>query len=61
MDGKGKVHNYMALYILDDKDKPRDQQKFGAYWDICPKNYDNVPVFFNEEELELLKGTQFIG
>ena len=50
----------MALFILDERKKPQDQQKFGPYLDICPTNFDHFPIFFTQEEVELLKGTQFI-
>ena len=60
----GKLENanqcFMATYLLEEKLKPIDQQWAYAYIDMLPKEFSNFPIFFNDNELKYLKGTQFL-
>ena len=58
-----KYHNYMAAFILQEKQKPRDEQKFGPYMDILPDSFDDFPLSPNnmkDDGLSLLNNTQLL-
>ena len=58
-----KYHNYMAAVILQEKEKPKDEQKFGPYIDLLPDNFDEFPVSLNNTKdggLDLLENTQLL-
>ena len=46
-----------AVYLLEHLSKPKHKQAFAAFLDLLPMNLDNFPIYFNEEELECLKGS----
>jgi hypothetical protein len=43
------------MRTLDEKQRP-----FAEYLDIVPKNYDECPIMFTDEEKEWLKGSSFL-
>ena len=53
-----KKITYVMLYILSTIDDPNE--KFKPYYDILPTVMDNFPLFWEEEELDLLQGSQFL-
>jgi hypothetical protein len=48
----------LATFVLLEKSKPTTKWK--PLFDAFPKKVDNFPIFYNKEELDLLKGTQFL-
>lgn len=48
----------LSTYVLLEKSKPTTKWK--PLFDAFPKKVDNFPVFFTQEELDLLKETQFL-
>ena len=53
-----KKITYVMLYILSTIDDP--DEKFKPYYDILPTVMDNFPLFWGEEELDLLQGSPFL-
>lgn len=53
-----KKITYVMLYILSTIDNP--DEKFKPYYDILPTVMDNFPLFWEEEELNLLQGSPFL-
>ena len=49
---------FMAVYLLEERAKPVKDQWAGPYIDMLPKDFSNFPIFFNEEDLKYLKGTE---
>ena len=49
-----------AIYILLEMRKPSHQREFGPYFDIFPTDFRQFPLWFAEEELELLKGSPIL-
>lgn len=47
-------HSIIAVYILNEKNNPNTFWK--PYFDILPVKYENIPLFFNETQIEMLKG-----
>jgi protein-histidine N-methyltransferase len=47
----------LATFVLLEKSKATTKWK--PLFDAFPKKVDNFPIFYNKEELDLLKGTQF--
>lgn len=45
----------LAIFLLEESKKSDSKWKF--YLDTFPKNLNNFPIFYNENELELLKGS----
>jgi histone-lysine N-methyltransferase SETD3 len=43
---------------MQERRKPDSEWNF--YIEILPKNFDNFPIFFNEEEKAMLKGSPFL-
>jgi len=52
-------HSFIAAYLLQEKKKPDSYWK--PYIDILPEKYDTVPLFFSEEQLQLLEGSMAIN
>ena len=48
-------HIFLMLFILVDRQKP--DSFFKPYYDILPPSLRNMPIFWNEEEMNLLKGS----
>lgn len=48
-------HSWLAAFLLQEKYKP--DSKWRAYLDILPVHYRNMPLFFEKDELEALKGS----
>ena len=51
-------HSFLAICIMQERRK--ESSPFSLYLDILPKNVDDFPIFFGDEELELLKGSSFL-
>ena len=52
-----KHNNHLAAYILQEKEKPLDEQAFGPYIELLPDKFDEFPINFNAEDLTYLKET----
>ncbi len=53
-------HSYIAAYLLQERDKGADSF-WAPYIAILPKQFDSVPLFFNDEELSWLEGSFTVG
>ena len=52
-------HCFLAIVLL--QEKINNDSKWKHYIDVLPKSYNNFPVFFNDNELEYLKGSPFLN
>jgi len=48
-------HSFLAAYLLQEKANPSSYWK--PYIDILPEEYDTVPLFFSQEQLDELEGS----
>lgn len=48
-------HSYLASYVL--QEKLQETSFWDPYINILPQHYANMPIFFNETNLNLLKGS----
>ena len=48
-------HSWLAAFLLQEKYNP--MSKFAPYIATLPEHYRNMPVFFDDEELKMLKGS----
>jgi histone-lysine N-methyltransferase SETD3 len=51
-------HSFLCTYIMQERRKP--ESEWNIYIDILPQSYSNFPIFFTDEEKELLKGSPFL-
>lgn len=51
-------HCKIAMFLLNEMRKG-DESKWKYYIDMLPKSYDNFPMFYTQEELDLLKNSVF--
>lgn len=51
-------HIFLMLFILTDMRRP--DSFFRPYYDLLPTTLGNMPIFWREEELELLRGSYLI-
>lgn len=49
-------HTYLASFLLQERDRKRESKWF-PYIDILPKTFSNIPLFFDRDTLEGLKGS----
>lgn len=57
-----KQHIILSLYLaqyMENKDNKNN--KFKSYFDILPKDLDNIPIFWTGEDLKYLKGSPFLS
>lgn len=52
-------HNHVIVHILEGME--RGDTFFQPFYDILPATFDNFPVFWSEEELEFLKGSDLVA
>lgn len=52
-------HTILATYLLSELEKG-PSSKWAYYFKLLPTDLSNFPIFYNESELELLKGTLFL-
>jgi histone-lysine N-methyltransferase SETD3 len=52
-------HCLLTTFVLYERLKKNSKWK--SYFEILPKDYTNFPIFFDEEELNLLKGSPFLN
>lgn len=58
--GEGNMgHLILILYLLTELRNP--DAKFKHYFETMPKSYDEFPVMFTDELMELVKGTNLFG
>jgi histone-lysine N-methyltransferase SETD3 len=48
-------HSYLASYVL--QEKKQEKSFWDPYINILPQHYANMPIFFGEEHLALLRGS----
>lgn len=48
-------HSWLACFLLQEKYK--EDSKFKPYIDTLPQHYRNMPIFFEQDELDELKGS----
>lgn len=53
-------HSFLTTFILTEIKKNKDSAWF-PYIDILPKNVENFPVFYTEEEKQYLIGSPFLS
>jgi len=51
-------HSFLAAYLMQEKRK--ENSYFQKYIDILPKEYNNFPIFYTEEERKWLIGSPFL-
>jgi histone-lysine N-methyltransferase SETD3 len=51
-------HVFIMLYMLLDRRRP--DSFFKPYYDILPQTLSNMPIFWSEEELEMLAGSYLL-
>lgn len=49
-------HTYLASYLLQERDAGKNSWWF-PYIDILPKQFNNIPLFFHQDQLQRLKGS----
>ena len=49
-------HIYLMIFLLWDKKLHGNESFFAPYYNILPQSMRNMPIFWNESELSLLKG-----
>ena len=52
---KSPKHTLIALFILENL----NNEKYKFYFDFMPKNFNIFPIFYKNEEIEYLKGSNF--
>jgi len=52
-------HCILTSFILLEQRNPHTKWKH--YLEILPKNYENFPIFFTEEEKNCFKGSPFLS
>lgn len=60
LDLDAPKHIFLMIYILWDRKVNGDKSFFKPYYDILPKTLRNIPIFWEEEELEWLKGSYLL-
>jgi hypothetical protein len=56
---KSPKHCFLSTYLLTEKIK--NNSLFKHYIDTLPKDYNNFPIFFTDEEILYLEGSPFIS
>ena len=51
-------HSFLCTFVMQERRKP--ETEWNAYIDILPKNFDNFPIFFTDEEKKWLEGSPFL-
>ena len=54
-----KLNNLLAVIFYQEMHNPNT--RFKPYFDILPKSYRSFPVFYTEQEMKLIKGTNQYG
>jgi len=49
-------HSLLAAYLLSEKAKGK-RSRWSAYIDILPEKFDTVPLFFDEDMMQMLRGS----
>ena len=52
-------HCFLSTFLLQENSKNESQWKI--YLDMLPKNYNNFPIFYSDEEKEWLRGSPFLN
>jgi histone-lysine N-methyltransferase SETD3 len=60
LDLDAPKHIFLMIFLLWDLKVNRDNSFFKPYHDILPKTLSNIPVFWNDDELEYLKGSYLL-
>ena len=53
-------NSFFAAFLMEEESKPAEEREWQEYLDILPRNCDNYPIFFNDEQLEHLKGSPIL-
>lgn len=56
---KSPKHCFLSCFILQEKYK--EKSIWEPYINSLPDNYENFPIFFNKEILNILEGSSFIS
>ena len=56
---KSTVYTPLAIYLMEQKRDP--ESHWAAYLAAMNPDQSNHPIFWTEEELDWLKGSEFIG
>ena len=54
-------HIYLILYILWDMTTNGSDSFFFPYYDVLPKSFPHIPIFWSREELKYLEGSFLLG
>lgn len=60
LDLDAPKHIFLMIYLLWDRKVNGGNSFFKPYYDILPKTLSNIPIFWNDEELEYLKGSYLL-
>lgn len=60
LDLDAPKHIFLMVFLLWDRKINGDQSFFKPYYDILPKTLRNIPIFWNDEELEYLHGSYLL-
>lgn len=58
IDMDAPKHVFLMLFMLVDRQNP--SSFFKPYYDILPPTLSNMPIFWNDEELALLRGSYLL-
>ena len=50
-------HSYLATFLMEEVRK--ENSEFKNFLDVLPKGFSNFPIFFTQEECQLLQGSLF--
>jgi hypothetical protein len=53
-------HIFLMIYLLWDKKVNGSKSFFAPYYDILPKTLRNMPIFWNQHELQYLEGSHLV-
>lgn len=61
LDLDAPKHIYLMIYVLWDRKINGINSFFYPYYDILPKTLNNMPIFWNDNELSLLNGSYLLN
>jgi histone-lysine N-methyltransferase SETD3 len=60
LDLDAPKHIFLMIYILWDRKVNGEQSFFNPYYNILPKSLRNMPIFWSQDELDYLQGSDML-